>query len=128
MRLLLDTVAFLWIITDDPRVSARARELFVDAANEVYLSSVSAWEIALKHSLGRLPLPQPAHVYIPRQREKHGIESLPLDEESALHLARLPNLHADPFERMLICQALVHGLTLLSSDEHLAQYPVRVIW
>lgn len=128
MRLLLDTVAFLWIITDDPRVSARARELFVDAANEVYLSSVSAWEIALKHSLGRLPLPQPAHVYIPRQREKHGIESLPLDEESALHLARLPNLHADPFDRMLICQALVQGLTLLSSDEHLAQYPVRVIW
>lgn len=128
MRLLLDTSTFLWIITDAPKLSARARELFLDPGNEVYLSSVSVWEMAIKYVMGRLPLPEPPERFVPSQRELHGIEPLPLDEEAALHLARLPLLHKDPFDRMLICQAIVHGLAILTPDTLINQYPVRIMW
>lgn len=121
MRLLLDTCTFLWIAAGAPELSARARELFTDPDNEVYLSSVSAWEIALKHSLGRLPLPGPPERFVPSERTRHGIEPLALDEESALHLARLPRLHRDPFDRMLVCQALVNGLVVLGPDTGITQ-------
>ena len=128
MKLLLDTSTFLWIANDAPELSAHARELFVDPGNEVYLSSVSAWEMAIKYALGRLPLPEPPERFIRLQREQHGIEPLPLDEEAALHLTRLPLLHKDPFDRMLICQAIVHGLVILTPDQLIYQYPVRTIW
>lgn len=128
MRLLLDTCTFLWIATGAPELSARARELFADPDNNAYLSAVSAWEITVKHGLGRLPLPDTPERFVPVQREQHGIEPLALDEESALHLARLPGLHKDPFDRMLVCQAIVHGMTLLGPDPLITQYPVRTTW
>lgn len=128
MRLLLDTSTFLWIITDAPELSTRARELFLERANEVYLSSISAWEIAVKYALHRLPLPEPPERFVPSQRKEHGIEPLPLDEEAALHLARLPLLHKDPFDRMLVCQAIVYGLVILTPDKLVYQYPVRTMW
>jgi PIN domain nuclease of toxin-antitoxin system len=128
MKLLLDTCAFLWIATDDPHLSARARQLFSDPSNEAYLSSVSAWEIGVKHRLGRLPLPAPPDRLVPEMRAAHGIVGLPLDEESALHQARLPELHRDPFDRMLVCQAIVHGMVVLTPDELITQYPVRAAW
>ena len=128
MKVLLDTSTFLWIYLDSPELSKEARKTFVNSENDVYLSSVSAWEIAIKYSIGRLPLPEPPHRFIPLQREKHGVESLPLDEESSLHLNRLPQLHRDPFDRMLICQAIAHGLAILTNDPLIAAYPVRCIW
>lgn len=128
MKLLLDTCTFIWITTDSPELSARARELFSDPANDVFLSSVSVWEIAVKNALGRLPLPQSPEHFVPLQRERHGIESLVLDEESCLHLLRLPQIHHDPFDRMLVCQAIVHGLGILSPDPLVTQYPVRSLW
>ncbi|HXV80353.1 MAG TPA: type II toxin-antitoxin system VapC family toxin [Candidatus Binatia bacterium] len=128
MRILLDTATFLWVVTDAPDLSDDAREWFVDPDNEVYLSSVSTWEIAIKHSLGKLPLPDPPARFIPTQRKDHGIDSLSLDEEATLHLARLPALHKDPFDRMLVCQAVVQNLVILTSDELISQYPVRTIW
>ena len=128
MRLLLDTSTFLWIVLNAPELSERARQLFAEPDNEVYLSSVSAWEIAIKHALGRLPLPEPPERFLPAQRRAHGIEPLPLDEQSTFQLSRLPALHNDPFDRMLICQAIVAGMTILSSDELVSQYPVRVVW
>lgn len=128
MRLLLDTCTFLWLAVDSPRLSAHARALFVDPGNEVFLSSVSAWEIAVKHALGRLPLPRPPHELVPSERERHAIEPLPLDEESALLLPRLPALHRDPFDRMLVCQATVNGLIILTPDRDIAAYPVRTAW
>ena len=128
MRILLDTATFLWVITDAPELSDDARALFVDSANEIYLSSVSTWEIAIKHSLGRLPLPEPPVRFVPAQRKQHGIDSLPLDEEVTLHLTRLPVLHKDPFDRMLVCQAIVHHFVILTPDELISQYPVRTIW
>ena len=128
MKLLLDTSTFLWIANDSPELSAHARELFVDPGNEVYLSSVSTWEMAVKYALGRLPMPEPPAPFVRLQREQHGIEPLPLEEEAALHLTRLPPLHKDPFDRMLICQAIVHGLVILTQDQLIYQYPVRTAW
>jgi len=128
VRILLDTVPFLWAVTDAPDLSDDARELFVDPENEVYLSSVSTWEIAVKHSRGKLPLPKTPVRFVPAQRKQHSIDSLPLDEEATLHLSRLPVLHKDPFDRMLVCQAIVHQLVILTPDELINQYPVRTVW
>ena len=128
MRLLLDTCTFLWAVFSPELLSAKAKALFTDPGNSVFLSVVSAWEIAVKHSLGRLPLPEPPAQFVPRQREAHGIDSLPLDEEAALHVSRLPRLHSDPFDRMLASQSIVHGLILLSPDKQIARYPVRIFW
>jgi PIN domain nuclease of toxin-antitoxin system len=128
VRILLDTVRFLWAVTDAPDLSDDARALFVDPASEIYLSSVTNWEIAIKQSLGKLPLPEPPVRFVPAQRKQHGIDSLPLDEEATLHLTRLPVLHKDPFDRMLVCQAIVHHFVILTPDELISQYPVRTIW
>ena len=128
MKILLDTCAFLWIITDDPKLSKPARKLFVDPQNEVYLSVASTWKIAVKYKLGKLPLPKPPQEYIPSKRQQHEIDSLPLNEEATLYLTKLPDLHKDPFDRILICQAIVAGLTLLTPDELITQYPIRSVW
>ena len=128
MRLLLHPCAFLWIVGGAPELSSRARELFVDPDNELYLSVVSAWEIALKHAAGRLPLPESPERFVPAEGRRHGIDTLGLDEESALHLTRLPPLHRDPFDRMLVCQAIVHGLVILGPDPLITQYPIRAAW
>src|SRR5437773_8146298 len=103
MKVLLDTCTFLWITSDAPELSDAARERFENPDNQVFLSSVSAWEIALKHALGKLPLPDRPERLVPEARVKHGITPLPIEEEAALHLTKLPNLHRDPFDRMLVC-------------------------
>ena len=126
--LLLDTVTFLWLLSDSPRLSEKTRGAFRDPDNEVYLSSVSSWEIAVKNRLGKLPLPQPAEIFVPEMRETLLVESLPLDEASTLQLCKLPDLHRDPFDRMLVCQAIEHGLTIMTPDEQIRQYPVRCLW
>ena len=128
MRLLLDTCSFLWIVTGDASLSPSARRLFSDPSNDVFLSSASAWEIALKHSIGKLPLPRPPQELIPDERQRHGVQSLPLDEAAAIFSAKLPDLHKDPFDRMLICQAITGSLTLLTPDPLIAQYPVATVW
>jgi PIN domain nuclease of toxin-antitoxin system len=128
MRLLLDTCTFLWLIIDDEALTHRVKALFVDPDNEVFLSVVSAWEIAVKYALGRLDLPEDPRLYIPGQREKHGIQSLALDEASSLQVSSLPDIHNDPFDRMLVSQALFNGLTLLSPEELIKKYPVRILW
>lgn len=96
--------------------------------NDVFLSSVSTWEISIKYALGRLPLPEPPDQFIPSQRKLHGIERLPLEEEATFYLLKLPEYHRDPFDRMLVCQAIVHGLTILTPDELINQYPARTTW
>ena len=128
MRLLLDTCTFLWLITDAPDLSATVRARFTDPANEIFLSAASAWEIGIKWKRGRLPLPQPPTSFVADQREAHGITPLAIDEESALHVTRLPDLHRDPFDRMLVSQAIVHGLVLLTPDPLVTQYPARTLW
>jgi PIN domain nuclease of toxin-antitoxin system len=128
LRLLLDTCTFLWCIEGGKRLSGAARSALEDPQNELLLSAVSSWEIAVKHALGALPLPEAPERYVPAQRKDRGIGALPLGEEAALHLHRLPPIHRDPFDRMLISQALVEGLTLVTPDEEIVRYPVRTLW
>ncbi len=128
MKLLLDTCTFLWIIGRGRTLPGRVAELYQSPDNEVYLSAASVWEIAIKHASGRLPLPVAPQSLVPAERERCGVLPLPIDEESALHVARLPPLHRDPFDRLLAAQSIVHGLTILTPDPLLSQYPARVIW
>ena len=127
-KILLDTCTFLWIIRDSPDLTPLARNLFIDPDNTIFLSAVSAWEISVKHGLGKLPLAAPPHIYVPAERLRHRILSLPLEEDAASTVSRLPALHNDPFDRMLVCQAIAHGLTLLTPDPLIHQYPVNVKW
>lgn len=127
MRLLLDTHVFLWFIGGDPKLSAAFREAIRDPDNEVFLSVASVWEAVVKNDLGELPLPTQPADYLPAQRERHGIASLPIDEASLGHLAGLPPLHRDPFDRMLVAQALRHDLTLLTVDDAVRAYAVRLL-
>lgn len=127
MRILLDICEFLWFISGDARLPALTKEAIQKADNEIYLSVVSLWEITIKYSLGRLPLSAAPAAYIPTQRERHGIQSLSLDEASVQRLAALPALHRDPFDRMLVCQAQEHALHLASSDPLINQYPATFL-
>ncbi len=128
MKVLLDTAPFLWAATDAAELSATARAVISDPGEEVLLSAVSCWEISVKHSLGKLELPESPERLIPAIREEYGIDTLPLDQGSALQLERLPRHHADPFDRLLICQAVFNGLAILTPDELIRRYPVRTIW
>ena len=128
MKLLIDTCTFLWLITDDHALSNKARDLFTDPVNEAYLSTVSVWEIVVKFGLDKLHLPQAPERFIPEQRERHGVAKLALEEQAVFYLPRLPALHRDPFDRMLICQAIHHELTLLTPDPLITQYAVRTAW
>lgn len=128
MKILLDTCAFLWLTTDAPELSDKAKILFQNTNNAVYLSSVSVWEIIVKHQLGKLPLSSAADDFIKQQCEKHFVEYLSLDEKAVFNLSRLPNHHRDPFDRMLVCQAIAHDLTILTSDKMIIQYPVFTVW
>lgn len=128
MKVLLDTCAFLWIAAGDSALSRRARDAFSDPDNDVYLSAASAWEIAIKNLLGKLPLPRAAAVFVPEERARHEIQPLPIGEDAALASSRLPDLHRDPFDRMLVAQAIMGGLTLLTPDPLIAQYPVPTFW
>lgn len=128
MRVLLDTCTALWIAIDAAKLSKRARELFQDPVNEVFLSAVSTWEISLKYALGKLPLPEPPDIVVPEIRRHGRMESLPLGEDATLQLFRLPALHRDPFDRMLICQAIVGGMTIVTPDDEIRRYPVPTAW
>jgi len=128
MKILLDTCTFLWIAAGAPQLSATAKHLFRDPGNEVFLSSISAWEISIKYGLGRLPLPDEPRIFVPEQRKAHEIEMMSLGEDAALHLGKLPVLHNDPFDRMLVCQSIVHGMTILTPDLLITAYPAKTIW
>ncbi|MBO0700589.1 MAG: type II toxin-antitoxin system VapC family toxin [Zavarzinella sp.] len=127
MRLLLDTHVFLWYITADSKLPAPFRAAIQDPANEVYLSVVSVWEAVIKHGLGKLPLPGPPADYLPQQRDAHGITSLPVAEGAMPHVAGLPPLHRDPFDRLLVAQALQHGLTVATVDPDVSAYPIVLL-
>jgi PIN domain nuclease of toxin-antitoxin system len=127
MKLLLDTHVFLWYVSADPKLPAASRAAIQGPANEVYLSVASIWEAVIKYQIGKLPLPGPLADYLPKQREAHGIASLPITEGAMVALAGLPALHRDPFDRLLVAQAIQHGLTIATVDPDVAAYPVAVL-
>lgn len=124
MKLLLDTHIFLWFISGDSRLYASFRDVIRDPDNQVYLSVVSVWEAIIKYQLGKLPLPEPPEIYLPKQRANHLISPLNVDEESVAQLAKLPMLHRDPFDRMLICQSLQHKLVFVTENPAIIAYPM----
>ena len=125
MRLLLDTHVFLWYITADSRLPARFQAALQDSSNDVYLSAASVWEAVIKHNLGKLSLPRSPAEYLPEQRAVHGIAALPVDDAAMCHLSGLAALHRDPFDRLLIAQAMQHERTLVTVDAEIAAYPVN---
>lgn len=128
MRALLDTHAFLWWIAGDDRLSDRASRTIADSGNEILVSAASIWEIAIKARLGRLSIPGDPGQFIGGQVVENAFRGLPIVAGHALRVWELPDHHRDPFDRMLVAQAQVEGLALISRDHHVARYDVEVIW
>jgi PIN domain nuclease of toxin-antitoxin system len=126
--LLLDTCTFLWWAAGDARVPQPLQAILRDPDQRVCLSAVSAWEIAVKVRIGKLVLPAPPATYVPDRRKRLSIEALPLSEPEVSFLAKLPDLHRDPFDRMLICQAMANRAALVTPDAAITQYPCLTVW
>lgn len=127
MKILLDTHVFLWAISDPDRLSSRAREVIKDARNEVLLSMASAWEIAVKSSLGKLSLPHSAVAFVQRQLGDHQIGILPLRLSHLSALEKLPWHHRDPFDRILVAQCIDENASLVTVDRQLRRYEVEIL-
>ena len=128
MRAIVDTHALRWFLEGDSRLPDRARGLIEDGDNEMLVSIASLWEIAVKHSLGKLDLARPFDEVIPSQLEVNGFTNLPLAIPHVAKVASLPFHHRDPFDRVLIAQALVEGLPILGGDVAFDSYGVDRIW
>ena len=128
MNALLDTHAFLWWIADDPRLSETARGFIADGTNGIFFSVASAWEIVVKAAAKRIEPPEIAAELIPHHVTRNGFEILPIRLAHALGVAELPPVHRDPFDRLLIAQAQIEGLAILTDDSHIEKYRVSVIW
>jgi PIN domain nuclease of toxin-antitoxin system len=128
MRLLLDTHAVLWFWWDDPRLSARARAAIADPANEKFVSIATPWEVAIKVSLGKLDIGGPYAGFFREFMPRSAFEWMPLDDRHFERLTDLPFLHRDPFDRLLVSQALVEGIALVSREQVFDAYGVERIW
>ena len=128
MRLLLDTHAFLWWAQDSPRLPRPARRAIQDQDNDVLISAASAWEITTKHRLGKLPDADPIASDIPGAVAAQGFEELPITVREAARAGALPGPHRDPFDRMLIAQALTRNLVLISNETTFDHYGIHRLW
>ncbi len=128
MKALLDTHVFLWWITNDQKLSLRARKIIADGHNELYFSAASGWEIAIKSGIGRLELPDEARIFVAEQLKINAISTLPIEMNHALYVSTLPNHHQDPFDRLLVSQARLEGFPILTADPIFKKYKVDVIW
>ena len=128
MRALLDTHALLWWVVDDPRLSQRARHLLSDPGSDVYFSAASSWEIAIKVALGRVALPAPPRSLVPKILREQSIRPLDVTHAHALAVADLPSHHRDPFDRLLVTQARLEKLAVVSGDPIFRKYGTTVIW
>jgi PIN domain nuclease of toxin-antitoxin system len=128
VRLLLDTHSFLWFINGSPQISTNARTLIEDASNQPLLSAASLWEMAIKLSLGKLSLAQPFEVLIPQQMRLNGIKLLGIEIEHTAAVSRLPFHHRDPFDRLLIAQAMVEQMPIVSADTAFDTYSIKRLW
>lgn len=128
MKALLDTHTFLWWNLDAPQLSPTAREFIADGRNQIYLSAVTAWEIAIKFAKGRLVLPELPDVYVTNRINEDNFNVLPIQVSHALLVAQLPDIHQDPFDRLLIAQSQIEKLPLLTVDSFIQQYQVEIVW
>ena len=128
MRLLLDTHSLLWFALGDEQCSAAARQIIEDAANEKWVSPASHWELAIKVGLGKYTLPGPFEEFVHSAVDGNGFQTLPILPKYTSLLVQLPHHHRDPFDRMIIAQAIVEGMTVVSCDKAFDAYPVKRVW
>ena len=128
MKLLFDTHAFLWFVLGDARMSPVARALVLDPANEKWVSPATYWELAIKISINKYVLNQPYEAFLQRNIQGNGFAILPIEPRHTAALLTLPLHHRDPFDRLLIAQAMVDQLTLLSVDTVFDAYPISRAW
>ena len=129
MRVLLDTHAFLWWTSEGGRnLSDRARDLLSDSSTDAVVSVASAWEIAIKVASGRLEIEGDPEQWVPERIHRYGFSAMPVELAHALRAGRLPAIHGDPFDRLLVAQARVEGIPIVTSDPAISRYDVEVIW
>lgn len=128
MKALVDTHVFLWWIIDAPQLPPHVRELISDGGNELFLSAASCWEIAIKAQLGKITLPARPDAYIADQMAENAVQGLPIEASHAFQVFHLPPHHRDPFDRMLIAQAQLESLPIITSDPLFSKYKVKILW
>jgi PIN domain nuclease of toxin-antitoxin system len=128
MNYLVDTSIFIWSVGPADRLNREARELIKDTSEHLFFSAASAWEISIKHALGKLRLPESPSTYVPKRVQARGMRLLPILNHHALLAGELPMHHFDPFDRMLIAQAKSEGLTLMTADRTFKRYDVDILW
>ena len=128
MKALLDTHAFLWWVTDDPRLSERAREIIGDGRNDIFFSAASAWEVAIKARLQKVRVPGDFERFITDQLQLNDFRVLAVELAHALHVHALPDHHRDPFDRLLVAQSRIERLPIVGCDARLRRYGVELVW
>lgn len=125
---MLDTHVWLWMLTAPERLTQGVRELVTNEENLLYLSAASGWEIAIKFGLGKLPLPEPPRTYVPSRMTATGVSSLEVNMNHVLQVAELEHHHADPFDRVILCQSRIENMPLITADRALAAYDANIVW
>jgi len=128
MKYLLDTHAFLWFVTADNRLSQKAKSIISDRKNDVYFSAASAWELSIKIRLGRLTLEEDLEAFIVNQLAENSFHALSVTIIHSIYTSKLPDIHKDPFDRMIIAQSQVDDMSLISRDKNIKKYKVPVVW
>ena len=128
MKYLLDTMVWLWSVGPVEKIGAAGRQVFEDGTSEIYLSAVSSWEIAIKARLGKYKLPETPGRYVSKKLDQQGIRPLPVTLDHSLKVFSLPLYHHDPFDHLLIAQAILERMVILTSDRFFEKYPVEVLW
>lgn len=128
MRVLLDTHVFLWWITDDAKLPGSVRNFISDGNNELFFSAASCWEIVIKSQLGRMSLPHKIENFLPEQMVLNAVQGLPIQIGHALYVINLPDHHRDPFDRIIVAQAQLEKMPIITSDPLITKYDVDVIW
>ena len=128
MKYLLDTHAFLWFVTDDNRLSSKAKSIIQDSNNEIYFSAASAWEISIKKKLGRLKFGKNLESFIVEQLTENSFSPLAITVSHSLYTEKLPQIHKDPFDRIMISQSKVENMVLITRDKEIREYKVSTVW
>ena len=128
MKYLLDTHVFLWYILADSRLSNKAFEIIQSRENDIKVSIVSVWEMIVKSTLGKLPLPRPYHDFILQQVNNHSLSFLEISNNEFRHLEELERIHKDPFDRLLICQSIEYNLSFITNDDTIKKYNIQIVY
>lgn len=128
MRYLLDTGVWLWSVLEPERIARKTREVIADLHQDVFLSAATSWEVAIKSAAGKLSLPESPGSYVPRRMADQGLRPLPISHQHALAVSSLPAHHRDPFDRLLIAQANLEDMVLITADRIFEEYPVQLLW